>query len=180
MHNRDYIVSVLVFYKRVVSVLASSGSGGYIQWDVDLTFLNSTNLGGGDATLSSATASDIFDDGNANGVFDAGERSHFKPQQWILVANRRRGVAIPPASVEQLDGAVYRWYRIAAVREPYDNAGVASVDVRLVGSDWDRDEIVSLPTGTAPEQYMATAYEGLMGVFQRRMEMQELPIGSTE
>jgi hypothetical protein len=197
IYTGDFLTSVAIYYKRNIQLpkdFWTIGKARPTQWGVDLKFLSSgQNFGGGYATLSSTNPFDIYYDLNRRPDYQPdSDRVQIKSGQWILVSNRQRG-----AEVEQnmkpsdLSKAVYRWYRISAVGEPYedpDDYTRTNVDVRLVGPDWDTDTIPALPQDTNHQvfpldasgrpTYMGTIHRDVVGVFQRPMQIVSLPPGA--
>jgi hypothetical protein len=178
LYSRYYTVSVAVFRKRNIRlpIINQHTNPDSPERAVNLVFaVAGNNLGGGTATLfvNAANAGLLFEDRNGNGTFDAEtERSRFKPQQWVLVSNRAPQTAVNP---QDIPGLIYRWYRIGSVGNPYQNGTDWGVDVQLIGPDWDTGIGGAPGTTTA----MATVYDDLIAVFQRRLKLKSLPVGTT-
>ena len=185
IYSRYYTVSVAVFRKRGVRlpIINQHTNPDSPERAVNLAFaFNGNNLGGGTATLfvDGANAGFLFEDRNQNDTFDEEtEKSRFKPQQWLLVSNREPDPSqiglVAPQNIPKL---VYRWYRIGSVGNPYQNGTDWGVDVQLVGPDWDTDKLESASTPNTTK-YMATVYDDLIAVFQRRLQLKALPVGTT-
>lgn len=130
-----YIVSVVVFQKRVLDVpefdAADRGSLPPTERLAYVDFTTSVTIGGGDVRLHLP--------GGALSDFEA-----VKPGRWIMLASIgwQPFTPPPPMAPELIDEEIpsqFGWYRIASCGEPRIEGGEVVQDAHLVGQDWTMD-----------------------------------------
>ena len=166
-HSLDYNVSVAVFYQRDIR-----RADGDLRI-VGLRVLDGPNFGGPAGTLTTSAANKhlLFVDKNGDDLFSRDiDQSRIKPQQWVFLTTLQPG---DESGVDPVHQAA-RWYRIASAGEPYlfsAASDVWGVDIRLVGADWNTEALGN--------KAVAALHNGVVGVFERRMRIDHLPVGST-
>ena len=106
---------------------------------------SSSGLGGGAALLRATSASST----------QQADIAPVRAGHWILVSNA--------------SGREHRWYRISAIGAPFQDASNSNRwtrDVSLAGADWN---------GTADQTANAVYYPGVVGVFERTLQIETLP-----
>lgn len=170
---QSYVVSVVVFHKRPITLMPPDANAPPAERTVALHFAGS-GVGGGSVHLESHDPAYLRD---------------LKPNQWILVTGRLRmdptqqNPANPPAGSDQ-PPVVAKWYRIVAVD---DGSQVTSPpdgelphrDVTLDGPDWNTQMLPGggyrfddLNTSTTNEWEMAAAiFDGVVAVYDKTMQL---------
>jgi len=106
---------------------------------------NTSGLGGGAAHLRAAATSST----------QQADLAQVRPGHWILVSNE--------------SGREHRWYRISAIGAAFQdtsNGNRWTRDVSLAGADWN---------ATADQTANAAYYPGVVGVFDRTLQIETLP-----
>ena len=148
--GRTYTVSVAVFYKRPLQ-LPSSATEKTLDIEGSSTRLNCR------IEIEASNKDLIFEDNGTVGTWERDvDEKHIKSGLWGLVTYTDTG------GTERA-----RWYRLGSVGEPVYDSDTWGVRCRLIGPDF--------PAGAT--NFKITFFEGLVAVFERTMQVPELPIG---
>lgn len=175
---QSYVVSVVVFHKRPITLMPPDANEPPAERTVALHFAGS-GVGGGSVHLESHDPTYLRD---------------LKPNQWILVTGRLRidptqqNPVNPPAGSDQ-PPVVAKWYRIVAVD---DGSQVTSPpdgelphrDVTLDGPDWNTELLPTPPFAANSRRFdnlnsdvrgewmMAAAiFDGVVAVYDKTMQL---------
>lgn len=149
---RTYVVSVVVFHKRPITLLPPSDNEAPAERTVAVEFTGS-GIGGGSVHLESDAPNYLRD---------------LRPNQWILLMARHNVANVPPNQ----SPVIAKWYRIVAVD---DGSRPDHREVTLDGPDWltTPNALVSLGTGDENEPIYATAaiFDGVVAVYDKTMQL---------
>jgi hypothetical protein len=168
---RTLDVSVVVFYKRPISLLPPDDNDPPAERTVSMHFAGSGN-GGGSAHLSHP---------------DPKYLRELRPNQWIMVTGRLRLDPTIPNPPNVAAPVVAKWYRIVSVD---DGSGVTDPpagedphrDVTLDGADWNtlasaggNMRFDDLNPGTNGEVDLAASiFDGVVAVYERTVRIDSL------
>jgi len=167
---RTLDVSVVVFYKRPITLLPDDGNEPPAERTVSLSFAGS-GIGGGSAHLST-------DEDHKHYL------RNLRPNQWILVTGRLRTDVTTANSGPFIDKApvVAKWYRIVSVDDGagIDEPGEPHRDITLDGPDWNTSPMEpgkfkfdDLNPSTNGEWDMAASvFDGVIAVYDRTVTLQ--------
>jgi hypothetical protein len=162
-------VSVVVFYKRDLVVDTSNPTAPPSERFVYLDLING-GLGGsfgGDAQLRETTSA------NAQA---ADKVLKVRPHQWILVSGQ---LSTPvPGSSPAVYLPVHKWYRVVSTSEMQSTASPWIVDVTLSGPDWNASAFRDVD-GTGGKTMFATICDGVVGVFEKTVQLDEPSLWTT-
>lgn len=150
---RSFVVSVVVFYKRPITLLAADPNEAPTERTVAITF-NGTGIGGGSVRL-------YCDPANAIYLRDV------RPNQWLLVTGKFNAANVDP------DPVVAKWYRVIAVDDgaAVSDPTLARRDVTLDGPDWDSNQFVDLNSGLGGRQSAAAIIDGVVSVHEKTVQI---------
>jgi hypothetical protein len=158
---QQYVVSVVVFYKRPFTVFPNdpSESNPPAERTVMVEFSGS-GIGGGSVHLESSDPRYLRD---------------LRPNQWILLMGRVNVENVPPgfAPADMIPPPVIaKWYRIVAVD---DGSEPTHRDVTLDGPDWptDPNALWTLGQNLEGENITTTAaiFDGVVAVYDKTMQL---------
>ncbi|MDZ4780880.1 MAG: hypothetical protein SGJ19_11555 [Planctomycetia bacterium] len=161
---RTFDVSVVVFYKRPISLLPADDTEAPAERTVAITF-GGSGVGGGSAHLSHPDPKYLRD---------------LRPNQWLLVTGKldtSTWPTTPPPPTQP--PVVAKWYRIVSVD---DGSGVTDPpsgedphrDVTLDGADWDMNRFVALASGPEGDSTSASIFDGVIAVYERTVRIDSL------
>jgi hypothetical protein len=183
--NQQYTVSVVVYYKRPVSLSANVAAPGesvpiYPERVATVTAFPSNGIDGGEVTLTVPSLSPPPGPSYLN----------IKVGQWIMLSGQmttlQPGSPLYPASAgppEPLN--IYRWYRVVAADDVVDSSGhtVSSTstgpytrNVTLTGPDW---PVSAIQNSSNPVTY-AFICDGVVAVFEKTMPLERTSAWSTQ
>ncbi len=170
---RTLDVSVVVFYKRPISLLPPDDNEPPAERTVSMHFAGSGN-GGGSAHLSHP---------------DPKYLRELRPNQWIMVTGRQRLDPTIPNPPNVAAPVVAKWYRIVSVD---DGSGVTDPpagedphrDVTLDGADWNTTQLPSPAPANSftfddlnpggEVDLAASIFDGVVAVYERTVRIDSL------
>lgn len=151
---RTFVVSVVVFHKRPISLLPNDPTANDppAERTVAVEFTGS-GVGGGSVHLESDAPNYLRD---------------LRPNQWILVTGR---INVPSLPLNQMP-AVAKWYRIVTVD---DGSRPDHRDVTLDGPDWNPGHFAVLGSDVGDEgediHAAASIFDGVVAVYDKTMQL---------
>jgi hypothetical protein len=201
-HNYSpYTVSIVVYYKRPISLSENIATPAELAINNSIYELHERvatvsafsggGIGGGEVTLSTA---------NASGPTGA-SYLNIKRGQWIMLAGQMMLPSPSPLNPSGYSANinVFRWYRVVSADDVVDTSGVAiqpssglgnggpyTRNVTLAGPDWpvlaisqnnqgsnyNPNPNSNSPTNNLPTTTFAYICDGVVGVYEKTMELE--------